>query len=76
MRQMGLKAIDPRPKTSQRHPEHVIYPYWLRGLKISRPNQVWGADMTYIRLVRGWMDVMAIVDWYRRDVVSWSVSTS
>lgn len=76
MRQMGLEAIYPKPRLSQRHPEHRVYPYLLRGLPITRPNQVWGADITYIRLVRGWVYVMAILDWYSRYVVSWAVSTT
>ena len=76
MREMGLEAIYPKPKLSQRHPEHRVYPYLLRGVKLHRPNQVWATDMTYIRLVSGWMYLVAILDWFSRYVVSWAVSTT
>jgi putative transposase len=76
MREMGLEAIYPKPKSSRRHPEHRVYPYLLRGLKIRRPNQVWATDITYIRLVHGWMYLVAILDWFSRYVVSWAVSTT
>lgn len=76
MREMGLEAIVPRPTGSQRHPEHQVYPYLLRGLRITRPNQVWATDITYIRLAQGWMYLVAILDWFSRYVVSWAVSTT
>lgn len=76
MREMGLEAMYPKPKLSQRHPEHRVYPYLLRGVKIHRPNQVWATDITYIRLVSGWMYLVAILDWFSRYVVSWAVSTT
>ncbi len=76
MREMGLEAIYPKPKSSRRHPEHRGYPYLLRGLKIRRPNQVWATDITYIRFVHGWMYLVAILDWFSRYVVSWAVSTT
>ena len=76
MRQMGGDAIYPTPKLRQRHPEHRVYPSLLRGLPMTRPNQVWGADMTSIRLVRGWISLMAILDGASRDVVSWAASTT
>jgi len=76
MREMGLEAIVPRPHGSQRHPEHRVYPYLLRGLRISRPNQVWATDITYIRVTQGWMFLVAILDWFSRYVVSWAVSTT
>jgi putative transposase len=76
MRSMGLEAIYPKPKLSQRHPEHRVYPYLLRGVTVSRPNQVWATDITYIRLVRGWMYLVAILDWCSRYVLSWAVSTT
>jgi putative transposase len=76
MRRMGIEAIYPKPRGSRRNPEHRIYPYLLRGVKIIRPNHVWATDITYIRLVRGWMYLVAIVDWFSRYVVSWAVSTT
>jgi putative transposase len=76
MRSMGLEAIYPKPRLSQRHPEHRVYPYLLRGVQICRPNQVWATDITYIRLIRGWMYLVAILDWFSRYVVSWAISTT
>jgi putative transposase len=76
MRTMGLHAVYPKPNLSQRHPEHRVYPYLLRGVTITRPNQVWATDITYIRLQHGWMYLVAILDWFSRYVVSWAVSTS
>lgn len=76
MRLMGLEAIYPKPKTSKPHPEHKIYPYLLRGLKIRRSNQVWAADITYIPLQRGFMYLVAVMDWYSRKVLSWRVSNT
>lgn len=76
MRSMGLAAIYPKPKLSQRHPEHRVYPYLLRGVKISRPNQVWATDITYIRLRHGWMYLVAILDWFSQYIVSWAISTT
>lgn len=76
MRAMGLKAIYPKPKLSQQHPEHRVYPYLLRQVKIRRPNQVWATDITYIRLEHGWMYMVVILDWFSRYVVSWAVSTT
>lgn len=76
LRQMGLEAIYPRRKRglSQAGPEHRVYPYLLKGLQITRPNQVWAADITYIRMVRGWLYLTAILDWFSRYVVAWEVS--
>jgi putative transposase len=76
MRSMGLAAIYPKLKLSQRHPEHRVYPYLLRRVKIRRPNQVWATDITYIRLEHGWMYMVVILDWFSRYVVSWAVSTT
>jgi putative transposase len=76
MKEMGLEAIYPRPHTSDSHPEHRKYPYLLSGLVIDRPNQVWGADITYIGLRDGYAFLMAIIDWFSRYVVSWELSTS
>jgi putative transposase len=73
LREMGLAAIAPGPNLSRRHPDHCVYPYLLRGLPITRPNQVWGIDITYIRLQGGWMYLVAILDWFTRYVVSWEV---
>lgn len=76
MRLMGLEAIYPKPKTSNPHPEHRIYPYLLRGLEAEYPNQVWAADITYIPLARGFMYLVAVMDWHSRKVLSWRVSNT
>lgn len=77
MRLMGLEAIYPKPRLSRPgRPEHRTYPYWLRGLTIERPNHVWAADITYIRLWTGFVYLVAILDWYSRYVLSWSLSTT
>jgi putative transposase len=73
MREMGIAGISPGPNLSKRSVEHRIYPYLLHGLKISHPNQVWGIDITYIRLRGGWMYLVAILDWFSRYVVSWEL---
>jgi len=76
MRFMGLEAIYPKPDLSRPHPNHEIYPYLLKGLDINRCNLVWGTDITYIRLHRGWLYLVAIMDWFSRYVVSWELSTN
>ena len=76
MHEMGIEAIYPKPKGSQRHPEHRVYPYLLRNVRISRPNQVWATDITYIRLQEGWMYLVAILDWFSRYVLAWGVSNT
>ena len=76
MQLMGLRAVAPRPRTSRPHPEHKIYPYLLRGIDITRSNQVWSADITYIPMQRGFMYLVAIVDWHSRYVLSWEVSNT
>lgn len=76
MRSMNLMAIYPKPNLSKPHPEHKIYPYLLKGLKIIRPNQVWAADITYIQLVRGFCYLAAIIDWFSRYVLSWRLSNT
>jgi len=76
MRMMGLKAIYRRPRTSQPAPGHKIYPYLLSGMKITRPNQVWAADITYIPMARGFLYLVAIIDWYSRYVLSWRLSNT
>ena len=73
MREMEIAGIAPGPNLSKRNPEHKIYPYLLRGLKIQRPNQIWGIDITYIRLTGGWMYLVAVLDWYSRYVISWEL---
>lgn len=73
MQMMGLRAIYPGPNLSKRARQHTVYPYLLRGLTIERPNQVWGVDITYIRLRSGWMYLFAVLDWYSRFVVSWTL---
>ena len=76
MRKMGLEAVYPKPNLSRANAQHKKYPYLLRGLQITRPNQVWGADITYIRLTGGFVYLVAILDWFSRYVVSWGVSVT
>ena len=76
MRKMGLRAIYQAPRTSKPHPEHRIYPYLLRDLTIDRPNQVWCADITYIPMRRGFLYLVAIMDWSTRAVLSWRLSNT
>lgn len=76
MKEMGLEAIYQKPSTSKRNKEHTIYPYLLKGLKIKYPNQVWGSDITYLRLEDGFAYLTAIMDWYSRYVISWRLSKS
>jgi len=74
MTEMGLRAVYPGPNLSKRALQHKIYPYLLRGLKITRPNQVWGTDITYIRMRSSFLYLIAYMDWYSRYVVSWELS--
>ena len=76
MQLMNLQAVYQAPKTSTSHPEHKIYPYLLRDLKITRSNQVWCTDITYIPIKRGFMYLIAIMDWYSRKVLSWRLSNT
>jgi putative transposase len=76
MRLMGLEAIYPKPKTSRPHPAHKVYPYLLRNKVVERPNQVWAADITYIPMSRGFMYLVAVMDWHSRKVLSWRVSNT
>jgi putative transposase len=76
MRKMGLMPIYQRPKTSTPAPGHKIYPYLLRGLTIDRPNQVWCTDLTYIPLARGFLYLVAIMDWWSRKVLAWRLSNT
>ena len=74
MREMGLEAIYPSPNLSKREHQHRVYPYLLRNLSITRTCQVFGTDITYIRLKQGWLYLVAIIDWYSRYVVNWELS--
>lgn len=76
MRKMGIEALYRKPKTTQRHPEHRVYPYRLRGLTIERPNQVWAMDITYIPMARGFVYLTVVLDWYSRRVLAHRVSIS
>jgi putative transposase len=76
MAKMGLAPIYQRPRTTVPHPEHRVYPYLLRDLVIDRPNQVWCADLTYIPMRRGFLYLVAIMDWATRKVLSWRVSNT
>ena len=76
LRKMGLEAIYPKPNLSKPNSEHKIYPYLLRDFNINRKDQVWSTDITYIRLNKGFCYLMAIIDWYSRYVLNWSLSTT
>jgi len=73
---MGLETIHPGPRTTVRNPDHKVYPYLLRGVKIERRDQVWSSDITYIPMHQGFMYLTAVIDWYSRYVLSWSLSNS
>jgi putative transposase len=74
MRRMGIEALYRRPRTTKPEPGHKIYPYLLRGMEITRPNQVWAMDITYIPMARGFVYLTAVVDWFSRRVLAWRVS--
>lgn len=76
MREMGIVAIYPGPNLSKRELAHRTHPYLLRGVTASEPNHIWGIDITYIRLVAGWLYLVAVLDWYSRYVISWELSDS
>ena len=76
MQTLGLAGMAPSPNTSKAHPQHKIYPYLLRGVDIMRPNQVWSTDITYVRLPRGFVYLVAIIDWYSRKIMSWRLSNT
>lgn len=76
MRIMGLKAIYRRPRTSKPAPGNKIYPYLLRGMEVTQPNQVWAADITFLPMARGFLYLVAIIDWYSRYVLSWRLSNT
>jgi putative transposase len=74
MEVMGIEAVYPKPKLSQPGEGHKIYPYLLRGVTVDRPDQVWSTDITYIRMGQGFVYLVAVMDWYSRYVLSWSLS--
>ena len=76
MREMGIQAVYPRQNTSKSSSENPVYPYLLSGLKITRPNQVWSIDITYIPIRTDWLYLVAIIDWHSRYVLDWRVSDS
>lgn len=76
MRKMGLIAVYPKKNLSIANKEHVKYPYLLKDIEIEKPNQVWGTDITYIRMKKGWMYMVAVIDWYSRYIVSYELSTT
>ena len=76
MQKMGLMAMYQKPNTSKPHPEHKVYPYLLRGLDITEPNQVWCADISFIPMRRGFLYLVAIMDWASRKVLSWRLSNT
>lgn len=76
MRRMGLEGLAPGPSTSRPAPGHKVYPYLLKDLDITRPNQVWSTDITYIPMQRGYLYLVAVMDWYSRHVLSWKLSNS
>lgn len=76
MRLMGIEVLYPKPKMSVQDEEHEVYPYLLKDLDIVRPNQVWATDITYIRMRHGFLYLVAILDWFSRYVLSWSLSNS
>ena len=73
MREMGIAAIGPRPNLSKCHPEHRVFPYLLADVSAAYPNHVWGIDLTYVRLAKGWLYLVAILDWFSRFVVAWEL---
>lgn len=75
-RRLGIEVIYRRRHTSERHPDHPVYPYLLRNLVIERPNQVWAAYITYVPMAKGFVYLVAIMDWYTRRVLAWRVSNS
>lgn len=74
MKKMGIEAIYRRPNSSKPHPDHKIYPYLLRNVAVTRPNQVWAMDITYVPMRRGFVYLAAVIDWFSRKVLAWRVS--
>ena len=76
MRRMGIAALGPKPRTTKPAPGHKIFPYLLRNLAIDRPNQVWAADITYVPIGRGFLYLVAVIDWASRAVLAWRLSNT
>lgn len=76
MRSMGIRTIYPKPKLSVSNPNHSVYPYLLRDMDISSPNQVWSTDITYIPMEKGFLYLIAYIDWFSRYIVSWDISNT
>jgi putative transposase len=74
MRRLGIEALYRRPRTTKPEPGHKIYPYLLRGIEVTRPNQVWAMDITYIPMARGFVYLTVVLDWFSRRVLSWRLS--
>src|SRR5678816_680162 len=74
MQKVGIEALYRRPRTSKPEPGHKVYPYLLRGMEITRPNQVWAMDITYIPMARGFVYLAVVLDWATRRVLSWRLS--
>ena len=76
MKKMDIEALYRKPRTTKPHPGHKIYPYLLRILAVTRPNQVWAMDITYIPMCEGFVYLVAVVDWYTRKALSWRISNT
>jgi putative transposase len=76
MRKMAIEALYQRQNTSRRHPQHPVFPYLLRGLVIDRASQVWAADITYLPMARGFVYLIAVIDWFSRKILAWRISNS
>jgi putative transposase len=76
MRQMGIRALYPRRRTSAPGQGHKVYPYLLKGVTVERPNQVWAADICYVPMAKGYMYLVAVIDWYSRRVLAWRTSNT
>ena len=76
LRRMGLEAICPKRNLSRKRKDHKVYPYLLKGVRITKPNQVWSSDITYVRLLEGFAYLVAIIDWFSRYVISWNIGNT
>jgi len=74
--ELGLKAVRPKRNTSKKHPKHPVYPYLLKGIEIHQPNQVWSADITYLKVQDHWAYLVALLDWFSRLVINWQLAES